>query len=64
MGTIDLTGGAAKATLDITSAAPSTLSGFYYLQGDALLEFGSGHVTAIAANSALSLEDSAARGSR
>ena len=54
-GTIDLTGGSAQATLDITAAAPATLTGFVFLQGDALLEFGSGHITAIAANSELSL---------
>ena len=56
MGTISLTGDTAKATLDITGAAPATLAGFYYLQGDALLEFGSGHITAIAANSELSID--------
>ncbi len=56
MGTIDLTGDTAKATLDITGAAAATLTGFYYLQGDALLEFGSGHITAIAANSELQID--------
>jgi hypothetical protein len=40
-------GTAATATLDITGAAPTTLSGTYQLSGDALLEFASGGVTAI-----------------
>ncbi len=61
MGTIDLTGGTAQATLDVTGAAAATLTGFYYLQGDALVEFGSGHVTAIATNSELSLDGASSR---
>ena len=61
MGTVNLTGGTAQATLDIAGAAPSTLTGFYYLQGDTLLEFGSGHITAIAANSELSIGGPGAR---
>ncbi len=60
-GTINLTGGTAQASLDITGAAPSTLTGYVFLQGDALLEFGSGHVTAIAANSELSLDGAQSR---
>ncbi len=47
--------------MDITGATPSTLTGFYYLPGDALLEFGSGHITAIAANSELSLTGASSR---
>ena len=61
MGTVNLTGGTAQATLDIAGATPPTLTGFYYLQGDALLEFGSGHITAIAANSELSIGGPGAR---
>ena len=55
-GTIDLTGGAGTpATLDITAAAPATLGGTYNLSGDALLEFKSGGVTAIASGADLTL---------
>ena len=47
-GTVNLSGGtAATATLDITGVAPTTISGTYNLSGNALLEFGSGGVTAI-----------------
>ena len=55
-GTINLTGGTAtRATLDITAAAPATLTGTYNLSGDALLEFASGGIMAIgtSANSTL-----------
>ena len=45
-GTIDLTGGAGTATLDITAAAPATWTGTLS-SGDALLEFKSGGITAI-----------------
>ena len=60
-GPIDLIGGSAQATLDITAAAPATLTGFVFLQGDALLEFASGHITTIAANSELSLSGAQSR---
>ena len=61
-GTINLNGGTtATATLDITGAAPTTLSGTYYLSGDALLEFGSGGVTAIGSGAGLTLERRARR---
>jgi hypothetical protein len=33
IGTVDLTGGTAQATLDIAGAAPATLTGFFFLQG-------------------------------
>ena len=55
-GTINLTGGTtAAATLDITGAAPATLDGTYSLSGDALLEFGSGGMTAIGSGASLTL---------
>ena len=51
------------ATLDITGAAPSTVSGFLRLGGDALLEFGSGGITSIAAGGWFEIDGSAARAS-
>ena len=55
-GTIGLTGGTAAATLNITGTAPTTLSGISYsLAGNALLEFGSGGVTAIGSSTSLTL---------
>ncbi len=57
-GTVDLSGGAtaaAQATLDVTGAAPATLNGAYSLVGNALLEFGSGGVTAIGSGASLTL---------
>ena len=51
------TGAAAPATLDITGAAPTTLSGIYQLSGNALLEFGSGGVTAIGSAAQVTLND-------
>ena len=44
-GTIDLTGGTAQATLNITGAAPASLTGNYILQGDALLDLASTSVS-------------------
>ncbi len=50
-----------EATLDITGAAPTTLTGYYDLGGrdshggDSLLEFGSGKITAIASGAELYL---------
>lgn len=62
IGTVNLTGGdTAAASLKIGGAAPATLTGFYFLDGDALLQFGGGHITAIAANSELSLDGAGAR---
>jgi fibronectin-binding autotransporter adhesin len=49
-------GTAATATLDITGAAPATLSGTYQLSGDALLEFASGGVTAIGSGANVTLD--------
>ena len=63
-GSIAIVGDNAKgnqAILDITGAAPTTLTGFYDLGGrdshggDSLLEFGSGQITAIAAGAELYL---------
>ena len=70
-GTIDLTGGAeADATLDVTGATSSfgaatanggvDLTGSVNLNGNALLEFGSGQITGIAADGALSIDGTAA----
>ena len=55
-GTINLTGGTAAATLDITTAAPATLTGNFNLAGDALLEFASGGITALGTGTDLTLE--------
>ena len=56
-GTIDLTGGPVTlASLHSTAAAPATLTGTYNLAGDALLEFASGAITAIASGADLSLD--------
>jgi len=47
-GTIYLSGGTSTpATLDITAAAPATLTANFNLSGDSLLEFASGGITAI-----------------
>ncbi len=54
-GTIELTGGTARATLDIGAAAPLTWVGTLELAGDALLEFKSGGITAIGSGSEISL---------
>jgi hypothetical protein len=50
------TGAAPTATLDITGAAPSTLTGSVRISGDAELEFASGGITAIAAGAELELD--------
>ena len=42
-------------TLDITTAAPATLTGNFNLSGDALLEFASGAITALGTGSDLTL---------
>ncbi len=60
LGTINLTGNTSvEATLDITGAAgfgmASVLTGTVVISGDALLEFASGQITTIAANSGLTL---------
>src|SRR5437588_119464 len=47
-----------QATLDITGAAPATLSGLNFIRGDADLEFATGGVTAIASGGELTLEGS------
>ncbi len=61
-GAINLMGGAtAAATLDVTGAAPTTLNARYYLSGNALLEFGSGGVTAIGSGAGLTLSGAKAR---
>jgi hypothetical protein len=67
-GTIDLTGSAAvQASLDITGAAPASLTGHYILQGDALLDLSSasvsptGGVTSIAGNAELVLDGAQSR---
>ncbi len=63
-GSIRIVGNISKdvqATLDITGAAPTTLTGFYDLggrdnhSGDSLLEFGSGQISSIAAGATLYL---------
>ena len=62
IGTVNLTGSdTVQASLTVGGAAPATLTGFYFLDGDALLQFGSGHVTSVAANSELSLDGARAR---
>ena len=53
-------GAVATATLDITGAAPTTLNGIYQLSGNALLEFGSGGVTAIGSGAQVTLNGSKA----
>src|SRR5579885_2282973 len=60
-GYIELMGGAAAATLDITGVAPTTLGGNVYVLGDALFEFGSGAVTGIASGAALTVDGAQAR---
>jgi len=60
-GTINMNEGtAATATLYVTGAAPTTLSGTYTLAGAALVKFGSGGVTAIGSGSQLTLNGSKA----
>ena len=59
-GTIDLSGSAtAEATLNVRSAAGfgtgGVLNGYVGLSGDALIEFGTGQITTIAANAHFSL---------
>ncbi len=54
-GTVNLTGGTARATLNIDAPAPGTLDGTYNLAGNALLEFAGGGVTTIDHGAALSL---------
>ena len=52
---LELTGApAVQTTLSVAGAAPDTLTGIYSLSGDALLEYGSGGITAIAGAFALS----------
>ena len=64
-GAINLMGGAtAAATLGVTGAAPTTLNARYYLSGNALLEFGSGGVTAIGSGAGLTLSGAKARVAR
>jgi filamentous hemagglutinin len=46
-GAVDLTGGTARATLNIGSPAPGNLSGSFDLEGNALLEFAGGGITTI-----------------
>ncbi len=45
----------ATATLDVTGAAPATLYGTYNLSGSALIEFGSGGVSAIGTGASVTL---------
>ena len=60
-GTIDLSGGAGRATLDISAAAPATLNGSLGLSGNALMEFASGGITTIATGASLALDGPRAR---
>jgi hypothetical protein len=62
-GTVNLIGGGAAgpATLSIGAAAPATLTGAYYLRGNALIAFGSGHIATIASNSVLRLDGARSR---
>jgi hypothetical protein len=62
-GSVNVSGGATtnQATLDITGAAPSTLTGSVSLSGDALLEFGSGGIKTIGADASLTLDGAGAR---
>ena len=60
-GTIDLSGGAGRATLDIAAAAPATLTGNLDLSGNALMEFVSGGITTIASGAGLALDGPRAR---
>ncbi len=55
-GLIDLIGGTGQAELLVAGAAPGTLTGTVELSGNALLQFGSGAITAIASSSSLSLD--------
>ncbi|MBV9860284.1 MAG: hypothetical protein JO038_09310, partial [Alphaproteobacteria bacterium] len=50
-----------QASLNIAGAAPTVLSGQVYLQGDALLDFGSGGIATIASGAQLELQGSEAR---
>ncbi len=62
-GTIDMVGGAGagQAALEVGGAAPGILTGAYYLQGNSLIQFGSGHITTIASNSVLRLDGALSR---
>ena len=61
-GTIDLTGSATvQASLLVEPAAPTTLTGKYFLSGDAELGFETGAVTAIGSGAELSLTGAKAR---
>jgi hypothetical protein len=61
LGTLALTGSAAaRATLDVTDAAPSTLTTKITLTRNALLEFGSSSFNSIAAGGSLALDGAAA----
>jgi hypothetical protein len=61
-GEINLTGArSVQATLDITGAAPVTLTGVNNLVNDALLEYGKGPVTAIGSGATLYLDGAEAR---
>jgi fibronectin-binding autotransporter adhesin len=61
-GSITLQGGTTTpATLDITGAAPSTLTGSLTLKGDSLLEFASGGIKTIGAGASLALYGAEAR---
>ena len=61
-GTIDLTGSATvQASLLVEPAAPTTLTGKYFLSGDAELGFETGGITAIGNSAELSLTGAKAR---
>jgi hypothetical protein len=62
-GTINMVGGAGagQAALEVGGAAPGTLTGAYYLQGNSLIQFGSGHITTIGSNSVLRLDGAQSR---
>jgi hypothetical protein len=60
-GDIGLTGGTARATLDVAAAAPATLSGGYFLAGNALLRYAGGAITALGSGAELALGGARAR---
>jgi len=60
-GGIDLSGGAGRTTLDISAAAPTTLTGSLDLDANALMEFANGSFTTIAAGASLALDGPRAR---
>ena len=64
-GTLTLNGGvgtgANPSTLDVLAPAPTTLTGFNNLSGDALLEYASGEITSIGAGAELTLNGPDAR---